>query len=115
MGPGALGRGLPFNVESPRRRHDRVGRAAAGRLDAGHATLVSLHRSFDGLSERTALGSVSRNETLERTAGFDPTPPTCAAQQIGSYLGYSGRGANTFGKAARDPNRKSLLTSARLL
>ena len=24
-------------------------------------------------------------------------------QQLGSYLGHSGRGANPFGKAARDP------------
>ena len=24
-------------------------------------------------------------------------------QQVGSYLGYTGRGANPFGKAARDP------------
>jgi hypothetical protein len=24
-------------------------------------------------------------------------------QQVGSYLGYSGRGAKSFGKAARDP------------
>jgi hypothetical protein len=27
-------------------------------------------------------------------------------QQVGSDLGYSGRGANPFGKAARDPIRK---------
>jgi hypothetical protein len=25
-------------------------------------------------------------------------------QQVGSYLGYTGRGADAFGKAARDPN-----------
>jgi hypothetical protein len=26
-------------------------------------------------------------------------------QQVDSYLGYTGRGANPFGKAARDPKR----------
>jgi hypothetical protein len=34
-------------------------------------------------------------------------PPTCAARQIGSYLGYSGHGAITFGKAVRDPEPTS--------
>jgi hypothetical protein len=28
-------------------------------------------------------------------------------QQVGSYLGYTGRGANPFGKATRDPKRSS--------
>jgi hypothetical protein len=30
-------------------------------------------------------------------------PKFLALQQVGSYLGYSGRGAGPFGKAARDP------------
>src|ERR1700747_1083257 len=34
-----------------------------------------------------------------------PRPPTWAQQQVGGYLGYSGRGADAFGKAARDPQR----------
>jgi len=33
-----------------------------------------------------------------------PVLPSFAAQQVGSCLGYTGRGANAFGKAARDPN-----------
>jgi hypothetical protein len=37
------------------------------------------------------------------TSEFGPGLPTCAVQQVGSYLGYSGRGATAFGKAARDP------------
>jgi hypothetical protein len=28
---------------------------------------------------------------------------SAAMQQVGSYLGYTGRGANAFRKAARDP------------
>uniref|UniRef100_UPI001AECF4EA hypothetical protein n=1 Tax=Bradyrhizobium sp. ARR65 TaxID=1040989 RepID=UPI001AECF4EA len=28
-----------------------------------------------------------------------------AVRQVGSYLGYTGLGANPFGKAARDPTR----------
>jgi hypothetical protein len=32
-----------------------------------------------------------------------PVLPTWALPQIGSYLGHSGRCANTVGKAARDP------------
>jgi hypothetical protein len=35
------------------------------------------------------------------------TLPTCAVQQVDSYLGYSGRGANAFVKAVRDPARTS--------
>src|SRR5258708_7023888 len=32
-----------------------------------------------------------------------PRLPTCALQQVGSYLGYSVCGADAFGKAALDP------------
>jgi len=41
-----------------------------------------------------------------------PSPPTCAVQQVGSYLRYSSRGANAFGKAARDPFRTCRCRSA---
>jgi hypothetical protein len=34
-----------------------------------------------------------------------PEPSTCALQQVGSYLRYTGRGANAFGEAARDPKQ----------
>jgi hypothetical protein len=33
-----------------------------------------------------------------------PTQPTWAVQQVGSYLRYTGRDANTVAKAARGPN-----------
>src|SRR5260370_18105216 len=33
--------------------------------------------------------------------------PTCPVQQVSSYLGYSGRGANALGKAALAPKRTS--------
>jgi hypothetical protein len=46
-----------------------------------------LHRGFDGLSEQTP-SSVSRNETLGAHSP-GPTLPTCAAQQVGSYLRYT--------------------------
>jgi hypothetical protein len=36
-------------------------------------------------------------------AASGPRLPTCAVQQVGTYLGYSGRGANAFGKAALSP------------
>jgi hypothetical protein len=36
-----------------------------------------------------------------------PVLPAFAAQQVGSYLAYSGRGGNAFGKAARDPRQTS--------
>jgi hypothetical protein len=36
-----------------------------------------------------------------------PTPPTWAIQQVGGYLGYTGRRANVFAKAAHDPSRNS--------
>jgi hypothetical protein len=49
--------------------------------------------------------SSALSASLERTTGFGPRPPSCGVQQVGSYLGYSGRGANAFGKAARDPFR----------
>jgi len=35
-----------------------------------------------------------------------PTLSTLALQQVGSYLGYTGRNANGAAKAARDPYRK---------
>jgi hypothetical protein len=62
---------------------------------------VSKVDSVAKANERRILGSVRRNETVERAAGFWPSPPTCAAQQVGSYLGYSDRGGNASGKAAR--------------
>src|SRR6266446_10368945 len=34
-----------------------------------------------------------------------PTLSTLALQQVGSYLGYTGRNANGAAKAARDPER----------
>jgi hypothetical protein len=33
-----------------------------------------------------------------------PILTTCVMQQVVCHLGYSGRGANAFGEAARDPN-----------
>jgi len=50
-------------------------------------------------------GSARRTGTALSPLG--PTPPTCAVQQVGSYLGYGGRGANAFGKAAPDPEPPS--------
>jgi hypothetical protein len=38
---------------------------------------------------------------------IDPTVPTWALQQVGSYPGYTGRDANVVAKAAFDPERKS--------
>jgi len=42
-----------------------------------------------------------------RTSAFVlwPTLPTFAAQEVGSYLGYTGRAANVVATAARDPIR----------
>jgi hypothetical protein len=34
---------------------------------------------------------------------LDPTLPTSALQQIGSYLGYTGRDASIVAEAALDP------------
>jgi hypothetical protein len=42
-----------------------------------------------------------------RVSAPGPGRPTCAAQQVVSYLGYSGRGANAFGRATHDPERNS--------
>ena len=36
-------------------------------------------------------------------SGPGPKLPTCALQQVGSYLGYTGRQAHVVGKAALDP------------
>jgi hypothetical protein len=36
-------------------------------------------------------------------SGIGPTQPTWAVQQVGSYLGYTGRGAGVVAKAAFDP------------
>jgi hypothetical protein len=41
------------------------------------------------------------------TSVYGPPLPTCAVQKVGWYLGYSGRGFSTFGKAARDPKPTS--------
>jgi hypothetical protein len=38
---------------------------------------------------------------------FGPTLPTLALQQVGSYLGYTGRAANVIAKAALDPKETS--------
>jgi hypothetical protein len=35
--------------------------------------------------------------------GCGPTLPTWALQQVGSYLGYTGRDPNVVAKAALDP------------
>src|SRR5712664_4253731 len=69
---------------------------------------LAIYKSYQKDSCKTepfgnSLASVSRNEALERTAGFGLSPPTCAVQQVGSDLGYSGRCADSFEKAARDP------------
>src|SRR5712692_10047860 len=40
-------------------------------------------------------------------SGCGPTLPTWAPQQVGSYLGYTGRDPNVVAKAALDPFRKS--------
>jgi hypothetical protein len=37
------------------------------------------------------------------TSAIGPTQPTRAVQQVGSYLGYTGRGAGVVAKAAFDP------------
>jgi hypothetical protein len=68
------------------------------RLARDMATAVGVHagedsRGFDWLSERTTFICA-------------PTP-LARCSKSASYLGYSGRGGNAFGKAARDPNRKS--------
>jgi hypothetical protein len=47
------------------------------------------------LLKRTLL-----KRTLKFSHKLGPRLPTWALQQVGSYLGYSGRGANAFGKAA---------------
>ena len=39
--------------------------------------------------------------TLERITEFGPSPPTGAVRHVGSRLGYSGYGADAFGRAAR--------------
>jgi len=36
-------------------------------------------------------------------SGSGPTLPTWALQQVGSYLGYTGRDANVVAKATLDP------------
>jgi hypothetical protein len=41
--------------------------------------------------------------TPTRTSGIGPRLPTCALQQVGSYLGYTGRDANILGNAGADP------------
>jgi ABC transporter substrate binding protein len=45
----------------------------------------------------------SRSRWLELGSGL----PQCPLEQVSSYLGYTGRGANAFAKAARDPRRTS--------
>src|ERR1700757_3155612 len=42
-------------------------------------------------------------------SAFGPRLSNVVLQQVGSYLGYTGPGANPFGKAARDPTRTSAL------
>jgi hypothetical protein len=37
-----------------------------------------------------------------------PILPTWALQQVGSYLGYTGRDGNIVATAAHDPNRTSI-------
>jgi len=75
---------------------DGSGWASADSNRPGTA-VVPLHGGFDGLSERTAL-HLSAEMRGWGTPGFSSTPPTCAARQVGSYLGYSGCGANAFGR-----------------
>jgi hypothetical protein len=57
------------------------------------------------LSERTALHLSAEMRRASAHPGLCPDRPTCVVQQVGSYLGYSGRGAEAFGKAARAPPR----------
>src|SRR5260370_27426207 len=40
---------------------------------------------------------------LTDSSAFGPPLPTCAVHKVVSFLGYTGRGANAFGKATRDP------------
>ncbi len=41
------------------------------------------------------------------SSGYGPRLPTCALQQVGSYLGYTGHQINVVVTAARDPERTS--------
>ncbi len=40
-------------------------------------------------------------------SALGPILPTWAVQQVVGYLGYTGRGANTVARAARDPKPTS--------
>jgi hypothetical protein len=40
-------------------------------------------------------------------SGHGPSLPTCAPQQVGNYLGYTGRGASLLAEAAPDPKKTS--------
>jgi hypothetical protein len=47
------------------------------------------------------------------SSAIGPGLPTCALQQVGSYLGYTGRAANIVAEAAPDPKRSCLLDAVR--
>jgi hypothetical protein len=86
------------------RRAHAISRQSRNRLGGKTTALkvikrhVKSHR-VDGLSERTALPlSAEMRRWSDNRVG--PGLPTCVVQQVVSYLGYSGRGANAFGKAA---------------
>jgi hypothetical protein len=76
-------------------------------LCASSSTLCGIHGLRTHLARRFAYLSRMVDEwSILREGKVRPEmacPPTCAVQQVGSYLGYSGRGANAFGKAAHDP------------
>jgi hypothetical protein len=57
--------------------------------------------SSSGLSRRPRAS----DQPKWHKPGFSSTPRTCAVRQVGSYLGYSGRGANAFGRQPVTPTR----------
>jgi hypothetical protein len=66
--------------------------------------LPQLHRGFDGLSERTVL-HLSTEMRRWSAQSVLADPPTCAAQQVGSYLGYSGRALTHSGRQLVRPKQ----------
>ena len=51
----------------------------------------------------TIAARVKKTLANREPSTHGPTLPTWALQQVGSYLGYTGRDPNLVAKAARDP------------
>jgi hypothetical protein len=85
-------------VERAKRRTPNARRSTSG----GRSSRQPISKQSD--LRALHAGTCAAFVNSQPMSGHGPTLPTWAMQQVGGYLGYTGRAANVIAKAALDPN-----------